>query len=283
MKTILSIQSHTAFGHAGNSAAVFPMQRSGVDVIDVLTVNFSNHTGYGKWRGILVPADEVWNVVQGVDERGALSRVDALLSGYQGAGDVGAVVLRAADLVKQRNPAAIWCCDPVMGDVGRGFYAAPGIPEFMRDHVTPKADVMTPNLFELQFLTGTTTRTLADVLAAARQLREMGPQTVLVTSVTGEDMDPTVMRMLAVTGEGAWQVETPNIDQAFTGSGDVTAAMFLTHLLNTGSAAAALEATASIVYSLLARTHELGQAEMALVAAQDEIVHPSHTFEATRL
>lgn len=287
--TILSIQSHVAYGHAGNSAALFPLQRSGVEVYDVLTVNFSNHTGYGAWRGSHIAASDVWNVVQGIDDRGVLGGVDALLSGYLGASDMGEVVLMAADLLKQRNPGALYCCDPVLGDVGPGFYTRPGIPLFMRTQVTPRADVMTPNLFELQYLTDRETRTLDDVVDAAEQLRSMGPETVLVTSVAAEGMDADgpdgrgAMHMVAVDPSGAWQVSTPNIPQFFTGSGDVTAAMFLTHLLRTGSAKAAMEHTAGIVYSLLERTHALGREELALVAAQDEIVRPSHTFTATRV
>ena len=283
MTTILSIQSHVAYGHAGNSAAVFPLQRLGVETWPVLTVNFSNHTGYGAWRGPLIPASEVWEVVQGIDDRGVLGRTDALLSGYQGGADVGAVILRARDLIKERNPGAIYCCDPVMGDVGRGFYARPGIPEFMRDEVAPRADVMTPNLFELEFLTGRTTSSIAEVVAAAHALRAMGPETVLVTSVAQPGSSEDVMRMIVVTGEGAWEVVTPLLPRTFTGSGDLTTAMFVAHLLSTGSAEQALAATASIVYSVLEHTERLGQSELALVAAQANITAPSHTFEATRI
>ncbi|MEO7586532.1 MAG: pyridoxal kinase, partial [Arachnia sp.] len=163
MHTVLSIQSAVAYGHAGNSSAVFPMQRSGVNVWPVYTVNFSNHTGYDTWRGPMIDADDVASVIQGVDERGVLPQVTAVLSGYQGSADMGQVILDAAALVKQRNPAALFCADPVMGDVGRGFYARPGIPEFMRDHVVQAADILTPNLFELQYLTGRTTSTVGDV------------------------------------------------------------------------------------------------------------------------
>ncbi len=283
MTTIVSIQSHVAYGHAGNSAAVFPLQRLGVETWPVLTVNFSNHTGYGAWRGPLIPASEVWDVVRGIDERGVLGGVDALLSGYQGGADVGAVILQACDLIKERNPRAIYCCDPVMGDVGRGFYARPGIPEFMRDSVAPRADVMTPNLFELEFLTGRTTSSIAEVIDAAHALRAIGPDTVLVTSVTDETSSDEVMRMIVVTGEGAWQVETPLLHRTFTGSGDLTTAMFLAHLLATGSAADALSATASIVYSVLEQTARLDQSELALVAAQANLTDPAFRFEATRL
>src|ERR1700712_5412585 len=158
--TILSIQSSVAYGHVGNSAATFPLMRMGVEVWPVITVHFSNNTGYESWRGPMLSADDVREVVRGIDERGVLAQCDAVLSGYQGAADMGGAVLDAVALVRARNPAAVYCCDPVLGDVGRGFFVAPGLPELMRDTVVPQARVITPNQFELEFLTGRRTRTL---------------------------------------------------------------------------------------------------------------------------
>jgi len=281
--TILSIQSSVAYGHVGNSAATFPLMRLGVEVWPVLTVHFSNHTGYGAWRGPLLAATDVGEVIRGVDERGVLGRVDAVLSGYQGAEEVGAEILKAVALVKQRNPAAIYCCDPVMGDVGRGFYVRPGIPEFMRDKVVPAAEVVTPNQFELDFLTGRTTRTLSDLLEAARALRSAGPEVVVVTSAILEGEDPSSVKMLAVSGEGAWTVSTPLLERTFTGSGDITAALFLAHYLESRDPALALARTAGAVYSVLKATTDSGSDELALVAAQDDLVNPRHTFEAVSL
>ena len=283
MTTILSIQSSVAYGHVGNSAATFPLMRSGVEVWPVLTVHFSNHTGYGEWRGPLLAADDVAEVIRGIDDRGVLPRVDAVLSGYQGAKEVGAVVLEAVELVKQRSPRAIYCCDPVMGDVGRGFFVRPGIPEFMRNQVVPKAQIVTPNHFELDYLTGRETHTLDEVIEAAHALRAVGPETVLVTSVVTDATEDDSLTMLAVTGEGAWQVTTPRLDRTFTGSGDLTAAMFLTHWLRTQSAAQAVGATADIVYSVLKQTADSGLPELQLVAAQDEIVTPTYHFDVTQV
>ena len=282
MTTILSIQSSVAYGHVGNSAATFPLMRSGVEVWPVLTVHFSNHTGYGEWRGPLLAADDVAEVIRGIDDRGVLPRVDAVLSGYQGAKEVGAVVLEAVELVKQRSPRAIYCCDPVMGDVGRGFFVRPGIPEFMRNQVVPKAQIVTPNHFELDYLTGRETHTLDEVIDAAQALRAVGPETVLVTSVVTDATEDDSLTMLAVTGEGAWQVTTPRLDRTFTGSGDLTAAMFLPHWLRTQSAAQAVGATADIVYSVLKQTADSGLPELQLVAAQDEIVTPTYHFDVTQ-
>ena len=164
---ILSIQSSVAYGHAGNSSAVFPLQRLGHEVWAVNTVHFSNHTGYGAWRGPLLAPSDVAEVITGIEERGVLPQCDAVLSGYQGAEEVGEVVLDAVARVKAANPAAVYCCDPVMGDVGRGFFVRPGIPEFMRDKVIPAADLATPNQFELEFLTGRQVGSTDDLLDAA--------------------------------------------------------------------------------------------------------------------
>jgi pyridoxine kinase len=281
--SILSIQSSVAFGHVGNSAATFPLMRMGVEVWPVITVHFSNHTGYGEWRGPLLAASDVADVIQGIDERGVLDRCDAVLSGYQGAADVGAVILDAVALVKSRNPDAIYCCDPVMGDVGRGFFVRPGIPEFMRDRVVPAAQIITPNQFELEYLTGTLTSTLDDVLAAADRARELGPETVLVTSVVHDDARPDTLDMVAVSGAGAWVVTTPLLPRAFQGAGDLTAATFLAKMLESGDVATAVGQTAAVVYGVLQTTIDSGLGELQLVAAQDEIAHPTHSFEVQRL
>ena len=181
---VLSIQSSVAYGHVGNSAAVFPLQRLGVEVWPVHTVHFSNHTGYGAWRGPLLPADDVRDVITGIEERGVLGQVDAVLSGYQGGEDIGDVILDAVARVKTANPDATYTCDPVMGNAKSGCFVNPAIPELLRERVVPAADVITPNQFELGFLTGTEPRTLEETLASADQAMAMGPSTVLVTSVS---------------------------------------------------------------------------------------------------
>jgi pyridoxine kinase len=281
--TILSIQSSVVYGHVGNSAVTFPLMRMGVEVWPVITVHFSNHTGYESWRGPLLSPTDLRDVVRGIDERGVLGEVDAVLSGYQGREDIGAMILDAVALVKQRNPAAIYCCDPVLGDEDRGSYVRPGIAEFMRQRVVPAAQIITPNQFELTALTGLPVVTMEDVLQAADAARSLGPEVVLITSVVRRDGPPDTMDMVAVDGDGAWLVSTPRLPRSFTGSGDVTAATFLVAMLRMWDLAAALAHTAAVVYGLLAVTTSLGRAELALIAAQDEIVNPSHRFESVRL
>jgi pyridoxine kinase len=282
---ILSIQSSVAYGHVGNSAAVFPLQRLGVEVWPIATVQFSNHTGYGSWRGPHLSAEDLREVLTGVEERGVLSTCDAVLSGYQGAEDVGGVVLDAVARVRAVNPGAVYCCDPVMGDTGRGFFVRPGIPEFMREEVVPRADIVTPNHFELDFLTGRLerTRTIAQVLAAVDDLRDRGPGTVLVTSLVHDGLAEDTVEMMAVDASGAWMVTTPLLPLTVNGAGDLTAALFLVHLLATGSAATSLERTASSVWSVLDETVRSGEPEIRLVAAQGAIAQPPALFTAERM
>jgi len=280
---ILSIQSSVAYGHVGNSAAVFPLQRLGHEVWPVNTVHFSNHTGYGAWRGPLLAADDVRDVIAGIEDRGVLGEADAVLSGYQGDPAVGAIILDTVAKVKELNPEAVYCCDPVMGDVGRGMFVRPGIPEFMRDTVVPRADIVTPNHFELDFLAGRTTTTLDEILDAADDVRARGPRDVLVTSVLHGDVPEGRLDVVAVSDDGAWAVETPLLPITPNGCGDVTAALYLAHLRTTGSAAEALARTTSSVYGILEATIAAGTREIQLVAAQDAIAEPPMSFEVRRL
>lgn len=277
---VLSIQSHVAFGYVGNSAAVFPLQRLGHEVWPVLTVNFSNHTGYGEWRGPVMPAADVAAVIEGIEERGALG-VDAVLSGYQGDPAVGAVILETVARVRSLNPLAVYACDPVLGDVGRGFFVRPGIPELMRDAVVPAADIITPNHFELDFLAGGATSSLQEVVDAADAVRATGPRDVLVTSVIHPEVDG--LDLVAVADDGAWVLSTPLLPISPNGGGDVTAALYLAHLRTSGSAPVALERTANSLFAILTRTLESGRRELEIIASQDDIATPPATFRARRL
>jgi pyridoxine kinase len=281
---VLSIQSSVAYGHVGNSAAVFPLQLLGHEVWPVNTVHFSNHTGYGAWRGPLLAPEDVRDVITGVDDRGALASVDAVLSGYQGDPAVGQVILDAVARVKSLNPDAVYCCDPVMGDVGRGMFVREGIPEFMRDSVVPAADIITPNHFELDFLAGTTTRTMAEVLEAVDAVRQGGPRDVLVTSVIVDDTPPDSLEVVAVSeSRGTWAVTTPLLPITPNGGGDLTAALYLGHLMTWGSPATALERTTSSVFAVLEATALLGRRELQLVEAQAMIAQPPSSFTAREL
>ena len=280
---ILSIQSAVAYGHVGNSATVFPLQRIGVDVLPVYTVNFSNHTGYGAWRGPLIDPDDVRDVITGIEERGVFEQVDAILSGYQGGEGIGDVIIDAVARVKAANPRALYACDPVMGNAKSGCFVAPAIPELLRERVVPVADIITPNQFELGFLTRTEPDTLESTLESVDLARAMGPRTVLVTSGERPDREEGTIEMLAVDDAGAWIVQTPFLPMKANGSGDVTAALFTAHYVETGSAQVALERTASSVFDLLQLTLDSGERELQLIEAQESYAHPKLQFTARQV
>jgi pyridoxine kinase len=280
----LSLQSHVAYGYVGNRAATFPLQRLGHEVWAVNTVEFSNHTGYGAWRGRAASAEQVADIVQGIEALGMLAKCDALLTGYVGDAALADVVLDTARKVRAANPKAIWCCDPVLGDTDTGIYVKPGIDTFFKERAIPAADLITPNHFELEHLTGRKVTSLAEALDAVRSLLK-GPKLALVTSLVRADAPIDQIEMLAVTANSAWRVTTPLIGFPVmpNGTGDTVAALFTAHWLQSGDVADALSVAASSVFAVLERTHEMGERELQLVAAQDRLVTPPRRFTAEKL
>ncbi|HTH17317.1 MAG TPA: pyridoxal kinase PdxY [Magnetospirillum sp.] len=273
---ILSLQSSVAYGYVGNSAAMFPLQRLGFEVIAVNTVQFSNHPGYGHWGGTVLEAEHVRAVVDGLEHVGALAECHAVLSGYLGDAATGPAVLEAVARVRAHRPQALFLCDPVMGDDTGGLYVRAGIPEFLSEQLLPAADIVTPNRFELERLSGLPAATLAEAVEAARALLAHGPRVVVATSIA----DGSGIACLAVTADGAWAVRTPRLpfDPPVSGAGDTLAALLLAHLMRGEDAPEALSLAVSSLYGVLDKTYALHRRELALVQAQGEIATPSRLF-----
>lgn len=280
MPTVLSVQSRVAYGHVGNAAAVFPLQCLGVEAWTLDTVAFSNHTGHGSWRGDVVAAETVAALFEGIAALGVLPSLDAVLSGYIGTAETGTVLLDIVARTKAANPRALFCCDPVIGDTDTGSYVRDGVAEFFRDAAVAAGDIVTPNRFELEYLTGRTVGSVAEAAAAAAVLRGRGPRIVLVTSL---DTTQDRLTMLASGPDGAWTVETPHLPVMLNGCGDVTAALFLGHLLNGDALPEALAATASSMFAVIETTVGLGRYELALVASREELARPSRVFPVRRV
>jgi pyridoxine kinase len=281
---ILSIQSAVAYGHVGNSAAVFPLQRLGFEVWPVNTVLFSNHTGYGAWRGRVVELAWVEELIEGVRERGAIPRCRAVLSGYLGDASLGEVVLRTVGEVRRERAGgeALYACDPVMGDEGRGFFVRPGIPEFFKTRAVPAADIVTPNRFELAYLADMAIASMEDALAAAAKVRATGPGIVVCTSLDFGPEDQ--LGVLAHSAEASWAVWTPKLPVNLNGTGDAFTALFLGHWLATGGRLdATVELATAAMYALVEATHERRSRELVLVAAQDRFASPARRFAADRV
>jgi pyridoxine kinase len=277
---LLSINSQVVCGHVGNAAAVFVLERLGCEVWPIPSVLFSNHPGHGGFCGESVDAQTIRDLVSGIEARNMLTRCDGVLSGYLGEAATGSAVLEAVARVKAANPAARYCCDPVIGDADRGVYVRAGIPELLRERALPLADVITPNQFELEQLSGKSTPTLDAALAAIDALRARGPRTILATSVHTEETPKDSVDLIASDAAGRFRLRTPKLPTAVHGAGDAVAALFFVHLLRTGAAGAALSHAASAIFGVLERTAAAGADEMLLIAAQEELVRPSRMFLA---
>ncbi len=282
MKNILSIQSHVVFGHAGNSAAEFPMRRLGVNVWPINTVQFSNHTQYGKWTGQALPSEEILRLVDGIADIGELANCDAVLSGYLGAPEQAGFVVEAVRRVKQANPAAIYLCDPVMGHPEKGCQVKPGIEQYLVEHMPDVADIMTPNHLELEKLSQHPIDTFDDALAACRALLARGPKMVLVKHLEYTGKPAGRFDMLVVTADEAWHGSRPlyPFSRHPVGVGDLTSGIFLARLLKGDTVRAAFEHTLAAVDAVLSVTHLAGRYELEIVRAQDEIVNPPRRYEA---
>jgi len=281
---ILSIQSWVSYGHVGNASAVFPLQRLGANVWSINTVQFSNHTGYGHWTGQVYSGESVRELVDGIAARDVLRHCDAVLSGYMGDAAIGEAILHAVERVREANPAALYCCDPVIGDTDTGVYVRPGIEEFLREQALPRADIATPNRFEVERLTCLDCSTMAMAKTAvtrlAEAMRATGPRCVLMTSLETDTTPGDHLDMMAAEAGEFHLLRTPRLPVSVNGAGDAIAALFLFHRLRTGSAVMALEAAGSSVHGVLRRTAEAGSREIELVAAQEEFVAPTQVFRA---
>jgi pyridoxine kinase len=286
MKNILAIQSHVVFGHAGNSAAEFPMRRLGANVWSLNTVQFSNHTQYGKWTGSVMPASHLSEIVQGIADIDQLKRCDAVLSGYLGSAEQGEHILSIVRKVKEANPQAKFFCDPVMGHPEKGCIVAPGVAEFHTRYAMPASDIIAPNLIELEILSGHAVNTVEEAVTTARELIAQGPQIVLVKHLARAAYQQDRFEMLLVTADEAWHIHRPLVDfgdRQPVGVGDVTSGLLLVKLLQGASLREALEHVTAAVYDIMVVTKKMEEYELQLVAAQEGIAKPEHYFTAVKL
>lgn len=260
---VLALQSEVVRGHVGNSAARFALQRVGVDAWVVPTVLLSNHPGHGRFRGEAIPAQQIGDLIAGLDAHGWLSRCDGVLSGYLGAPEQARAVADAVRRVKAANPRALYLCDPVFGD-DDGAYARVGVAEAMARDLLPLADIVTPNRFELSSLTSKRIDTAATAVAAARAL---GAAEVVVTSI---QFPAAAIGTVAVTREAAWATSAARIEAVPHGSGDLFAALYLAARIRGGAVSDALAQASSAVDAVLRAS--AGADELRLIAAQDVLL-----------
>ncbi len=285
--TVISIQSQVAFGHVGNSAAVFPLQMHGIDVVAVPTTLLSNRPGYPTIRGRVLDAALVADLLRGIEERGAVDTCRMILSGYLGSPENARVVAdfidRAKSRNKARNPALRYACDPVLGDRDRGLFVQADIPPLVRDRLCRLADIITPNHFEFEWLCGAEARTINQVIAGAHALIARGPSTVIVTSVELADTPAGRIDTLAVERSRAFRVSTPKLPISPNGTGDLFASLYVSACVGGSDTPDALAHAASAIFAVLERTAARGFEEMRIVESGDLLVHPKQRFDAVAI
>lgn len=285
MKHLLSIQSHVVYGYAGNKSATFPMQLLGIDVWALNTVQFSNHTQYGQWTGMVMPPAQIGEIVQGIDNIGQLHQCDAVISGYIGAAEQVEEIINAVQKVKSRNPNAVYLCDPVMGHPDKGCIVADGVKENLINLAMAKADIITPNLVELRELSGVPVENFAQAIEAVKVILSKGPKKVLVKHLSKVGQDPSQFEMLLANQEGIWHISRPlhQFKKEPVGVGDLTAGLFMANLLNGKSDVEAFEHTANAVNDVMSVTQQQQAYELQIVAARDQILHPNSQYKAVKI
>ncbi|CAM3745461.1 pyridoxal kinase PdxY [Avibacterium endocarditidis] len=285
MKHLLSIQSHVVYGYAGNKSATFPMQLLGIDVWALNTVQFSNHTQYGQWTGMVMPPEQIGEIVQGIDNIGQLHQCDAVISGYIGAAEQVEEIINAVQKVKSRNPNAVYLCDPVMGHPDKGCIVADGVKENLINLAMAKTDIITPNLVELRELSGLPVENFAQAIEAVKVILSKGPKKVLVKHLSKVGQDPSQFEMLLANQEGIWHISRPlhQFKKEPVGVGDLTAGLFMANLLNGKTDVEAFEHTANAVNDVMTVTQQQDNYELQIVAAREQIVRPVSQFNAVKI
>jgi pyridoxine kinase len=280
---VISIQSQVAFGHVGNSAAVFPMQMHGIDVTAVPTTLLSNRPGYPTIRGRVLEAQLVADLLQGVEERGAVDTCQMILSGYLGSAEIAAVVADFVVRAKNRNPKLAYCCDPVLGDRDRGLFVQADIPPLVLQRLCRLADIIMPNHFEFEWLCGAKATTTDQVIAQARVLMAQGPSTIIVTSAELEDTPDDAIETLAIEQSNAWRVRTPKLPISPSGTGDLFASLLVSARVGGSNTPDALGHAASAIFAVLEKTAIGGTEEMRIVESAELLVHPKRRFDAVAI
>lgn len=297
-KRVLSIQSHVVHGYVGNKAAVFPLQLLGFDVDFVNSVHFSNHTGYENGlTGEVMNGDQLLQILKGLEDNSLLEEIGHVLTGYIGSITFLDSVLNVLERVKKYNKNFVYVCDPVLGDEGK-FYVPPELVQVYREKVIPLADVVTPNQFEVEQVTGIKVNSLDDAKKACQFLHDIGPPVVFITSVVFPNDSSDKIAIIAsrrdpkTKQEEMWRIDCPLLPGKYTGTGDVTAALLLGHLSDLAqepdNLPRAMEKVINTVYAIIERTQKssgetMNSKELKLIQSKVDIENPPTTFQAKRL
>mmetsp|Transcript_17179 Transcript_17179/g.32522 ORF Transcript_17179/g.32522 Transcript_17179/m.32522 type:complete len:298 (+) Transcript_17179:118-1011(+) len=294
---VLSIQSHVVSGYVGNKAAVFPLQLLGFDVDVINSVQFSNHTGYpNKWEGDVLNGSQLDALLNGLERNDLLKNTEHLLTGYIGSESFLRAILRVLRTLKKYNSNIRYVCDPVFGDDGK-LYVPAELVDIYRAEVIPLANVITPNQFEVEQLTGVKIRSMEDAMTAVNAIHDIGPEIVIITSMIleGNSDKFSILASHKVQSKGepiqhsVWCIESPILEGRYTGTGDVTSALLLAwSAKNLNDLGSVLEKTVSTMYTLIETTMKQSDGsvagkELKLIQSKNIIENPPQLFKAKKI
>lgn len=283
---ILSIQSHVVHGYVGNRAAVFPLQLLDFEVDNVNSVQFSNQTGYKSFRGQRLNSDDLSDLFLGLKENELLNYTH-VLTGYVGN---EAFLNKLADIIeelKQKNPNIVYLCDPVLGDNDK-LYVPEGLIKIYIDRVIPLANIITPNLFELEIIYGKKITKESDIFEALNYCHSRGTPVVIVSSSKSfDELNSNSLCLYASSkdSEHLIKIKFDRLSGSFAGTGDAFAAQFLAWFTVLKDLKDACEHAISAMLHILNRTnetrkHEDELIEMKLVQSKRDIENPRIVVKA---
>jgi pyridoxine kinase len=264
MQSILLIQSHVVYGYVGNKAATYPLQTMGFDVWPINTVQFSNHTGYGKWQGEIFSKDHIIALVEGIFAIEQAHKCVAILTGYMGSGEICNVVQEIVQKFKQLNKKVIYLCDPVIGN--NSCYVKPEVLEFFKQNLS--ADIITPNQYEAEILSGIKINKLEDLHSIVKYFQNLGIKIVVITGIKLNNDDN--LSIFASDGKVNYLVKTPHYhaNTPINGTGDLFSSTFLGTYLKHNDLATAVQYAAYYLQSAVKGTISLGERELQVLSVK---------------
>ncbi len=262
--SILSIQSHVAYGYVGNKAATFPLQSMGYDVWPVNTVQFSNHTGYGKWQGEIFSRKHIRNIIKGIEDIGAIDQCQAILSGYMGSRDICHEVSDTVQRFKANNPNLLYLCDPVIGNTE--CYVKPEVLEFFMTSL--RTDIITPNQFEAEVLSETVITSTKDLIKVANYFHNLNIGIVVITGIKVIDLPHDKLYVFVSHNGKSHIIMTKEYPFAIApnGTGDLFSALFLGSYLQVKDAVEALRRTVYFTGLVMENTFQNGSRELKITS-----------------
>ncbi|XP_045124050.1 pyridoxal kinase-like [Portunus trituberculatus] len=294
---VLSIQSHVVSGYVGNKSACFPLQVLGFEVDTINSVQFSNHTGYQHFKGQVLDDAQLGDLIEGLQTNG-IDYYTHLLTGYIGSSSFLQKVKSVVEHLKTVNPNLIYVCDPVMGDNGKMYVPGELLPVY-REQIVPLADIITPNQYEAELLSGQKIKGKGDAAAVLEWFHEQGVKTVVLSSTDLGTQEELVVLASSITNgsKEKFNAHIPRLPANFTGTGDLFAALLLawSHHTNNNlkrSVEATLNTMQAILHRTLARAREeagpgqpltVRHLELKLVQSLEDIRSPASKVTASPL